>query len=265
MSETERRATESGEAGAEAERYVYDGDSGALPQEDLPGDPKRPLRGVRFCDRTALVQKVSFHFAKQGSSIFFSHHDLMRHFERALRRADLAARLTDGFNPRPRMVFPHPLSVGVASECEEIEIEFAAFTDPDVAFARLKAAVEPAVELKGYLVLPAVKRGRIVTSSEYTITGWLPEATPEQARAAVERLLARAEIVVTRGHAEKARPMDIRPLIAGLRVEGGSVIATLLHNEAGMGRADEIGHLLTQELNLRDSVLQITRTKMELA
>ncbi len=246
----------------------FAGDPGAIPVEDLPGDPVRSAKaphGGKFSDRTELVQKISFSFAKTGSSCFFSHHDLMRHFERALRRAGLAARLTDGFNPRPRMVFPHPLSLGVASQCEEIEIEFSAFTDPEIAFSRLKTAVSPVIALKGYIVLPAVKRGRIVSASEYTITGWQPEATSERAKAAVERILARGEIVITRGHAEKARPMNIRPLIDQMAVAGDGVVVKLLHNEAGMGRADEIGHLLAEEMELRDSVLQITRTKLELA
>lgn len=228
-------------------------------------EPKAAAGRGKFSDRTGLAQKISFTFAKTGSSCFFSHHDLMRHFERALRRAELAARLTDGFNPRPRMVFPHPLSVGVASNCEEIEIEFSEFAEPQEAFARLKVAAEPVVELKSFLVLPAVKRGRIVKASEYTLAGWTPEATVECARAAVERILARGEIMIMRGHAEKARPLNIRPLIAQMRVEGEAVVVTLLHNEAGMGRADEIGHLLTEELELHDSVLQIMRTRMELA
>jgi len=49
--------------------------------------------------------KFRIRFRKVGDLRLLSHHDLMRTFERMLRRAGLPFRSTEGFHPKPRMVF----------------------------------------------------------------------------------------------------------------------------------------------------------------
>ena len=208
---------------------------------------------------TDLAQKISFRFSKTGSSCFYSHHDMMRHFGRALSRAGLRPRQTDGFNPRPRMVFPHPLSLGVASLCEEIEIEFREYLPPEELYARLGREVAPVVSLRGFTVLPAVRRGRTVAASVYEISGW-PEGA--DVAGAVERMLALPELVIRRGHERKARDMDIRPLITEASCAAGLVRVRLSHGEEGMGRADEISAYLAGVCGCDPACLLVARTEM---
>src|SRR5690242_12566478 len=73
--------------------------------------------------------KVRIRFRKTGDLRLISHHDLMRCFERMLRRAALPYRCTEGFNPKPRLIFPSPLPLGVIG-CQEVaDLEL----DADVA------------------------------------------------------------------------------------------------------------------------------------
>ena len=44
-------------------------------------------------------------FAKDGLAVYISHLDLMRTWERALRRAGLRLAFSAGFNPHPKMSF----------------------------------------------------------------------------------------------------------------------------------------------------------------
>jgi hypothetical protein len=60
------------------------------------------------------VQRIVFRFVKGEPVRFVSHLDLMRSFERAMRRAAFPVGYTQGFNPRPRMAFASALSVGPA-------------------------------------------------------------------------------------------------------------------------------------------------------
>ena len=57
-------------------------------------------------------------FEKKGASIFFSHLDLSRTVARALRRSKQEIWLSEGFTPRPHLVFTPPLSLGYESEGE---------------------------------------------------------------------------------------------------------------------------------------------------
>ncbi|HZJ76284.1 MAG TPA: TIGR03936 family radical SAM-associated protein [Oscillospiraceae bacterium] len=62
-------------------------------------------------------------FYKKGDMVFISHLDLIRVFERAIRRANISVAYTQGFNPHPIMAFATALGVGVASEGEYIDIK----------------------------------------------------------------------------------------------------------------------------------------------
>jgi len=50
---------------------------------------------------------------------YISHLDLMRLFARAMRRAGLPLKLTEGFSPHPRLSLSRALKLGVESEREE--------------------------------------------------------------------------------------------------------------------------------------------------
>src|SRR6184192_1420855 len=67
--------------------------------------------------------KVRIRFRKAGALRLLSHHDLMRTFERMLRRAELPFRSSQGFHPKPRIIFALSLPLGVAGLEEVAELE----------------------------------------------------------------------------------------------------------------------------------------------
>lgn len=64
-------------------------------------------------------QKLVVVFSKKGAMRFISHLDLMRLFERALRRAGLPIAMTEGFSPHPKISLKRALKLGVESDNEE--------------------------------------------------------------------------------------------------------------------------------------------------
>ena len=67
--------------------------------------------------------KVRIRFAKYGALKFIGHLDVMRYFQKAIRRADLPIAYSEGFSPHQIMSFAAPLSVGHTSEGEYLDIE----------------------------------------------------------------------------------------------------------------------------------------------
>jgi radical SAM-linked protein len=63
--------------------------------------------------------KVQFMFSKQKQMKYISHLDLMRLFTRAFRRAGLPLKITQGFNPHPKLSLQRALKLGLESEREE--------------------------------------------------------------------------------------------------------------------------------------------------
>ncbi len=216
-------------------------------------------------DRTLMLQKTAVRFAKTGPAVYHSHHDMIRFWERAVRRAALPVRLTQGFNPHARMVFPHALGVGIASRCEEVELELHAAVPVEEVADRLRRAGGGVLEILGASALPPVKKTRLLVESAYGISGWPEEALPALA-AACAALAARGEILVDRGAPGEKRRMDIRPYL--LRVEYSPaervVRARLRHTPGGAARADEVARLVAEAAGADARDLSIEKTGMVL-
>jgi radical SAM-linked protein len=71
-----------------------------------------------------VLSSIRVKFIRGEEVKYISHLDLMKAFERALRRSKLPIAYSEGFNPHPKMVFGLPLSVGVTSEAEYADFEF---------------------------------------------------------------------------------------------------------------------------------------------
>ena len=68
------------------------------------------------------MREVRLRFSKIGQAKYISHLDTNRVFSRALARAKINLWYTQGFNPRPYMSFSLPLSLGVESYCENVDL-----------------------------------------------------------------------------------------------------------------------------------------------
>lgn len=68
------------------------------------------------------MREVRLRFSKTGQAKYISHLDTNRVFSRALARAKINLWFTQGFNPHPYMSFSLPLSLGVESYCENVDL-----------------------------------------------------------------------------------------------------------------------------------------------
>lgn len=88
---------------------------------------------------------------KGGELAWLGHLDVARALERALRRADLPVRFTEGFHKRIKMRLPEPLPLGVGSDGERYVLQLDAPVDPAVALAPLAGALPRGLEVVAVL------------------------------------------------------------------------------------------------------------------
>ena len=67
--------------------------------------------------------KIRIKFRKTGMMKFIGHLDVMRYFQKAIRRADVEICYSGGFSPHQIMSFAAPLGVGITSNGEYVDIE----------------------------------------------------------------------------------------------------------------------------------------------
>lgn len=89
------------------------------------------------------MREVRLRFSKTGQAKYISHLDTNRVFSRAFARAKINLCYTQGFNPRPYMSFSLPLSLGVESYCENVDIRII----DDLTDEEIKARVNDALPL----------------------------------------------------------------------------------------------------------------------
>ena len=66
--------------------------------------------------------KIRIKFQKQGTVRFIGHLDVMRYFQKVMRRAEVDIRYSEGFSPHQIMSFASPLSVGLISHAEYLSL-----------------------------------------------------------------------------------------------------------------------------------------------
>ncbi|MCR5538116.1 MAG: TIGR03936 family radical SAM-associated protein [Lachnospiraceae bacterium] len=98
--------------------------------------------------------KVRVKFTKTGPVKFIGHLDVMRYFQKALRRADFSMKLTEGFSPHPVMSFAAPLALGDTSECEYMDVELLSVTHSDRMRDELNAVMAEGIEVLSVRLLP---------------------------------------------------------------------------------------------------------------
>lgn len=175
-------------------------------------------------------------FAKTGKMRFLSHHDLMRLFERALRRSGLPLRMTEGYNPHPIISFPTALGLGIESDDEIMEFELQSWVAPK--------QVEKAVGQQlpdGVSVLSAEafdrKRRSYVDFVEYEarVPGQ-EEGLGEKIRA----FLAKKECPVERVSDKGSKTVEIRQYVLAADHEGDRVFLRVRVTDQGTARPEEV-------------------------
>jgi radical SAM-linked protein len=203
--------------------------------------------------------KVRIRFRKAGDLRLVSHHDLLRCFERMLRRAGLPFQTTQGFNPRPRLVFALSLPLGVAGHDEVADLEFREETDPEEVRRRLAAQAPPGLDILSVTRTDA-RAAPQVRSASYRVP--LTAACHPDLPGRVAELLAARECWYERTRPHHRR-LDLRPFLADLRLRPDALEMDLLVTPQGMARPEEILDVLGLG-DLRTSGAVVERTRLEL-
>ena len=116
--------------------------------------------------------KIRIKFAKYGSMKFIGHLDVMRFFQKAIRRADIDIKYSAGFSPHQIMSFAAPLGVGIESTGEYLDIEVNSITSPLEMKDALNKVMVEGMEILAVTVLPDDSKNAMasVAAAEYRIT-----------------------------------------------------------------------------------------------
>jgi radical SAM family uncharacterized protein/radical SAM-linked protein len=200
--------------------------SGCGVRERTKGDCPPALPGGRRIDAArqpvlsqGQTRRVLVVFSKGERLRWLGHLDLIRVFDHAVRMSGIPVAYSDGFNPRPRMSVASALPLGATADNEAFVLgAVEPFDVTDIA-KRLRSALPDGLGVVSVEVLPRGAKAPVVCASDYLVgLDFTNGSGPDELHDAVDELLARRELVVTRESGDKKRNVDIRRGIESLSV-----------------------------------------------
>lgn len=146
-----------------------------------PGDVETSRAIENQLDLAAVpVQRIRFIYSKKNALAFVSHLDLGKIIATILKRAKLPVAYTKGFNPQPKVQYGPPLSLGMESEGEVIDIFFSRKIDPHEALEKMNRQSPSGLDFKEAGETPVNTKSieSAAQSAEYEII--LPETLTEE-------------------------------------------------------------------------------------
>lgn len=169
---------------------------------------------------------------------FIGHLDIMRYFQKAIRRAGIDIAYTEGLSPHMIMSFASPLGVGLTSDAEYMDIELRTPISSREAIDALNRVGVEGIRVTGFYEIPEGKANKamtLVAAADYTVRfrpGYEPEHLPRKTQeedkgscleqwkdlaSAVDFFIAQKEIPVWKKTKKSEKEVDIRPLIYEMR------------------------------------------------
>ena len=157
-------------------------------------------------------------FEKTGKSVWMSHLDLMRLFQRAFKRAGFTLKHTQGFNPRPSVSIALPLSVGVESKCEFLDFEIDGDKpENDFILSRLNESLVDGVHI--LRVYQTGKKIGLLSFLDCRILMTYDNGVPADAVEKLKTLFSGKSLIVPKKTKNGMQDQDIIPMIRTIAIE----------------------------------------------
>ncbi len=169
--------------------------------------------------------KVRIKFSKYGLMKFIGHLDVMRYFQKLLRRSDIPIAYSTGMSPHQIMSFAMPLGIGLESDAEYVDIEI---TERIASLTALKQMNEQNVEgirILSFRELPegAVNAMASIKAADYEVS-FREEMKPDfSCFEMLEDMYEEPQISVFKKTKKSEMYVDIKPGIYGIWGNDGRI------------------------------------------
>lgn len=160
------------------------------------------------------MQRLRLTFSRSEELKYISHLDLMRLWQRALRRADIPLVYSQGFSPHPRLSLAAPLAVGVTSDGELIDIFLERRVSPHFFIKMIREQLPRGIDISEVvevgLGLPSLQSQ--VRYAEYKVVVEA-DRKPHEVASAIDSLLSSDELPWQHARDKEVRKYDLRTLV----------------------------------------------------
>ena len=181
-----------------------------------------------------FVMKIRLRFSKQGQMKFIGHLDMVRYFQKVMRRSEVDVAYSEGFSPHQKMSFAAPLSVGVLSRGEYFDLEVNSTESSKVMLERINAQNAEGVEVLSYKLLPddAKNAMSVVAGADYKVYTDLFDQNM------LDAFMNQDQIIVLKKTKKSEKEVDIKPLIYNIKLEDDGIFMQVAQGSASNLKPD---------------------------
>lgn len=187
--------------------------------------------------------KVRIKFSKEGPVRFIGHLDIMRYFQKAIRRAGIDIAYSTGFSPHQIMSFASPLSVGHESCGEYFDVELNSITDTEDIKMHLNQTMAEGIQILQVAVLDETEGNAMasVAAADYLISFRDSVSLPDDWKEKLTAFYEKDKIPVIKKTKKGEREIDLKETIYQLEIREDQVYMLL---DAGSGSNMKPGFVL---------------------
>lgn len=169
--------------------------------------------------------KIRIKFRKWGVMKFIGHLDMMRYFQKAVRRANIDIKYSEGYSPHQIMSFAAPLGVGITSDGEYFDIEVESTRSSKESIEAFNATMVDGVEVISYVKLPdhAKTAMSIVAAADYQLSykeGYeIPYNTAKWREVIMREFVEAESFNIIKKTKKSEREVDLKSLVYEIRVD----------------------------------------------
>lgn len=211
------------------------------------------------------VLKARIKFRKFGVMKFIGHLDIMRFFQKVMRRADIPIAFTGGFSPHMIMSFANPLGVGVTSDGEYFDIELAEEIDMNAAVERMNQVMVEGIEIVNMVPISDDKKRTgmsIVAAADY-LSSVKNDAFPQDWKEKASGFMEQDEIKITKKTKKSEKEVDIKPMIYKFEIREESVYMQVATGSVENLKPEVVMQALSQYLGVDLESVSFTHHRLE--
>ena len=207
--------------------------------------------------------KVRIKFSKHGPIRFIGHLDVMRYFQKAMRRSEIDIAYTTGFSPHQIMSFAAPLGVGLESNGEYMDVELNSMVSSADIVERLNAVGAEGIKVLSAKVLPdnAGNAMASVAAADYTIRFREGREPKFDYKSALKDFYAKEQILVTKETKKNTLEVDLKPGIYKLEIREDAIYMLVDASSSGNIKPAMVMEAFMAENNelLQENAFTVTR------
>lgn len=170
---------------------------------------------------------IRVRFRKYGVLKFIGHLDVMRYFQKAIRRADIDICYSEGYSPHMIMSFASPLGLGLESDGEYMDIRINGSISSKEAVRRLNAVMVEGIDVMSFRELPENSKNAMasVAAADYEVRFREGDEPEEGWKERLRAYLEQPEIWIIKETKKGEERVNIRPLVYAWDVSPDGTIA----------------------------------------